>query len=111
MGKYDLSQPNVTLNLLNTLVIFLAEFISLRFSPFPLGKNEKATLIILPIGAYLFFAQMPAGKKLFVTMTLLFSIFLMLTRRITFYITKASPAFKGWEQSFKSQLSKTKSIQ
>lgn len=104
MHSYDLTHPNAFLNLINTIVIFLVEFISMRFSPFPLGKNEKTTLIVLPIGAYLFFSQMPAGKKLFVITTLLFSIMLMLIRRTSFYITKMSPAMAGWTNSFKKQI-------
>ena len=104
MGKYDLTHPNTFINLVNTIVIFLAEYISLRLSPFPMGKNEKAALIVLPIGAYLFFSQMPAGKKLFVITTLVFSIFLMLIKRISFSFTKGSPAFKAWVETFHSQI-------
>lgn len=103
MHQYDLTHPNILLNLINTVVIFLMEFISMRFSPFPIGKNEKTTLIVLPIGAYLFFAQMPAGKKLFVITTLIFSIVLMLIRRVSYYLTK-TPALSGWKQSFKNQI-------
>lgn len=105
MNKYDLTHPNNFLNWVNTIVIFLAEFLSMRFSAFPIGRNEKLTLIILPIGAFIFFGTMPAGKKLFVITTLLFSIVLMLIRRGTFYITK-SPNLSGWRQSFKDQIRK-----
>lgn len=104
MGKYDLTHPNVFLNLVNTIVIFIVEFISMKFSPFPLGKNEKTTLIVLPIGAYLFFSQMPAGKKLFVITTLIFSIILMLIKRVIFYVNKISPGFKSWSDTIKSQV-------
>lgn len=106
MNQYDLSRPNTILNLVNTIVIFLAEFLSMRFSPFPLGRNEKTTLVVLPVGAYLFFSQMPAGKKLFVITTLLFSIALMLIRRVSFYLGRLSPALSGWKSSFKGQINK-----
>lgn len=106
MHKYDLTHPNTFLNIVNTIIIFLTEFISLRFSAFPLDKNEKLTLIILPIGAFLFFSQMPAGKKLFVITTLLFSIMLMLIRRLSFFVTKSS-ALSSWRQSFKQQVSRS----
>jgi len=105
MHQFDLTRPNIIMNVLNTVVIFLAEFVSLRFSAFPLGKNEKLTLIVLPIGAYIFFSQMPAGKKLFVITTLLFSIFLMIARRISFKFIN-SQSVHEWAGSFKRQISK-----
>lgn len=108
MDKFDLSHPNTEINVINTVVIFVAEFLSLRFSPFPLGKTEKAALIVLPVSAFIFFSQMPAGKKLFITTTLLFTIGLILTKRALFYLSSASPAFKSWTSSFRSQITNKK---
>lgn len=81
LGRFDLSQPSSLLNILNTVVIFLAEFLSLRFSPFPLSREDKMMLAVLPFAALTFFAFMPAGKKLFVITTLLFSVLLILAKR------------------------------
>ncbi|MCX6816822.1 MAG: YidC/Oxa1 family membrane protein insertase [Candidatus Beckwithbacteria bacterium] len=81
-GRFDLTHPNVTLNLINSLVIFVAEGLSGLLSPFPTGRSELLTLFILPIGAFSFFAFMPAGKKLFVITTLLFSIVIMLAKAV-----------------------------
>ena len=105
MSTFDLTKPNILLNLINSITIFLAEFVSMRFSAFPIGRNEKLTLLILPLGAYIFFSQMPAGKKLFVITTLLFSIVLMLIRRVSFHLTKGSPTMQGWTNTFKKQIS------
>ena len=80
-GTYDLSKPSFIINVVNTAVIFMAEFLSIRTSPLPMSREDLMMLAVLPIGAFTFFAFMPAGKKLFVTTTLLFSIALILARQ------------------------------
>jgi len=86
-GQIDLTRPNMTLNWMNALVIFVVEMMSARLSPFPTGRTELLALIVLPLGAFTFFAFMPAGKKLFVITTLLFSIGIMLVKigKIIYY--------------------------
>lgn len=84
LGRFDLSKPNVPLNLINTAVIFVAEFLSIRFSAFPMSREDRMMLVVLPLGALTFFAFMPAGKKLFVISTLLFSIILILARQLNY---------------------------
>lgn len=81
-GRFDLTHPNWQLNIVNSLVILIAEVLSGLLSPFPTGRADLLTLFILPIGAFTFFAFMPAGKKLFVITTLLFSIGIMLAKAI-----------------------------
>ena len=76
-GRFDLTHPNMTLNLINAGVIFLVELMGSWLSPFPTGRTELMTLFVLPLGAFTFFAFMPAGKKLFIITTLLFSIGIM----------------------------------
>ena len=90
-GRFDLTHPNVTLNLINSLVIFIAEGLSGLLSPFPSTRNDLLTLFILPIGAFSFFAFMPAGKKLFVITTLIFSIVIMLAKaaKIIYYESRS----------------------
>lgn len=87
LGKYDLAHPNWTLNWVNTGVIFMAELLSSLLSPFPTGRAELMSLFVLPLGAFTFFAFMPAGKKLFVITTLLFSIGIMLAKlaKVVYY--------------------------
>lgn len=82
LGRFDLTHPNWTLNLINSLVIFVAELMGSWLSPFPTGRTELMTLIVMPLGAFTFFAFMPAGKKLFVITTLLFSIGIMSVQTI-----------------------------
>lgn len=81
LGKYDLSQPNFALNVVSSVVIFIAEFLNIRFSPFPVSYEDKLMLLVLPLGAFTYFAFMPAGKKLFVIATLIFSIGLILLKQ------------------------------
>ncbi|MFH0942640.1 MAG: YidC/Oxa1 family membrane protein insertase [Candidatus Beckwithbacteria bacterium] len=81
-GRFDLTHPNVTLNIINAAVILVAEVLAGLLSPFPSGRTELLTLFVLPIGAFTFFAFMPAGKKLFVITTLLFSIGIMLAKAV-----------------------------
>ncbi|MDZ7587036.1 MAG: YidC/Oxa1 family membrane protein insertase [Patescibacteria group bacterium] len=90
-GKFDLTHPNWQLNVVNSLVILIAEVLSGLLSPFPTGRADLLTLFVLPIGAFTFFAFMPAGKKLFVITTLLFSIAIMLTKaiKILYYQSKS----------------------
>lgn len=100
LGRFDLSQPNLFLNIVNTVVIFLAEFLSLRFSAFPLSREDKMMLAVLPFAALTFFAFMPAGKKLFVITTLLFSIFLILAKQgLYLYHSWTRKNFKSLEAS------------
>jgi len=80
LNRFDLTKPNVTLNIINALVILVAEGLSGWLSPFPVGRTELMALIVLPLGAFTFFAFMPAGKKLFVITTLLFTVGIMLVK-------------------------------
>lgn len=74
LGKYDLSHTNAFLNLLQSLMIFVVEFLIALRSPFPVGRRDVILLqVIMPIGSYLIFMLMPAGKKVFIITSLVFS--------------------------------------
>lgn len=74
LGKYDLSHTNATLNLIQSVMIFVVEILIALRSPFPLSRRDKALMqVILPVGSYLIFMFLPAGKKLFVISSLAFS--------------------------------------
>lgn len=78
LDRFDLTIPNMTLNLVTSAVIFIAETMSLKLSLFPVSNNERLIFqLAVPIGAFIFFGFMPAGKKLFVIATLIISIILM----------------------------------
>lgn len=81
LGKYDLTHPHVILNLIQTALIFILETLSVYTSPYPHTRTEVVRLqLVLPIVSFLIFMGLPAGKKLFVITTLIFSIILLLIR-------------------------------
>jgi YidC/Oxa1 family membrane protein insertase len=88
-GLYDLSKPNMTLNLIQSLMIFLVEVIHLWTSPYPITRQDIIRLLIfLPLVSFLIFMFLPAGKKLFIITTLLFSIGLNLIRQLHYLMNK-----------------------
>lgn len=81
LGRFDLTHTNLTLNLIQSLVILAVEAINLFDSPFPVDRNDIVRyLITLPIASFVIFMFLPAGKKLFIITTLAFSFFYTLTR-------------------------------
>ena len=74
LGKYDLSKTNPTLNLIQSLMIFVVELLSALRSPYPISRKNKMLLqLILPLGSYVIFMFLPAGKKVFIITSLAFS--------------------------------------
>lgn len=106
LGTFDLSRPNFFLNLVQSLTILLVEIVAEFSSPFhniiskehmaPVQLNAitkvkdsyvvetrhrvRSLQVILPIVSFLVFMFLPAGKKLFIITTLLFSMLLILIK-------------------------------
>jgi YidC/Oxa1 family membrane protein insertase len=81
LGIYDLSHPHVVLNIIQSIVIFVLEATHLMTSPFPVSRKDIIRLqVFLPIVSYIIFSFLPAGKKLFVITTLIFSIIFTILR-------------------------------
>lgn len=81
LGKFSLNQPHWQFNIIQSLLIFVLETLSVLTSPFPTTKSDVIRMqLTLPIVSYLIFSVMPAGKKLFVIVTLIFSIVLTLSK-------------------------------
>lgn len=79
LGRFDLTHTNVVLNLIQSFLLFLLETLMAYTSPYPTTKGQVVRLqLVLPVVSFLVFMALPAGKKLFVITTLLFSIFLNL---------------------------------
>ncbi len=86
LGKFDLAHTNVTLNLIQSLLIFAIEALHMLFSPSPTSRRDFLSLaIFLPIIAFFIFSFMPAGKKLFLITSLIFSIGLLLVKQALFW--------------------------
>lgn len=74
LGKYDLSHTNTTLNIVQSIMIFIVEVLVALRSPFTISRKDKALLqIVLPIGSFIIFMFLPSGKKIFVITSLVFS--------------------------------------
>lgn len=74
LGKYDLAHTNLTLNLIQSLMIFVVEVLVALRSPLPVSRKDKALLqIILPLGSFVVFMFLPSGKKIFMITSLSFS--------------------------------------
>jgi hypothetical protein len=89
LGSIDLSHPSLLLNLIQSIVIFAVELLGTLTSPFPTSRKDMIRLqVILPVASFLIFLSLPAGKKLFVITTLVFSFFFILLRFIAGLFSK-----------------------
>lgn len=86
LDRFDLSQTNNTLNFIQSLLIFAIEGLHMLFSPDPTSRRDFLSLaIIFPIISFLVFMFLPAGKKLFIITSLLFSIGVLLIKQALFW--------------------------
>jgi|CXWL01.1.fsa_nt_gi YidC/Oxa1 family membrane protein insertase len=86
LGKFDLSQTNNYLNFLQSLFIFAIEALHMLFSPDATSRRDFLSLaIFLPIFSFLIFMFLPAGKKLFIITSLIFSIGVLLIKQALFW--------------------------
>lgn len=100
LGKYDLTHPNATLNALQSIFIFILEAEVGLFSPFPMTRHEMILMqFTLPVGSYIIFSQLPAGKKLFIITTLLFSIVYVTQKQIRYWGHSLAHRFGGKKSS------------
>lgn len=76
---FTLFEPHWQLNVIQSLLILVLESLGAYISAYPVSRKEVVRLqFTLPLLSFIFFAFLPAGKKLFVITTLLFSICLNL---------------------------------
>lgn len=105
LGRYDLSHTSFTLNLIQSLAIFVLETIAVYTSPYHVSRKEVVRLqLVLPVVSFLIFMQLPAGKKLFVITSLIFSIFLKSIKAI---IRKFKAYQEKWDQAAESPAEET----
>ncbi len=83
LGKFDLTHPNLVLNFVQSIMIFLVETLAILTSPYPPMKGEVVRLqLVLPVLSFIIFMNLPAGKKLFVITTLVISFILLVYKYI-----------------------------
>lgn len=122
LGRFDLAEPNFFLNLLQSLVILAVEITAEFTSPFrnllskeraPLEYNSitqpknvyaretrlrvRSLQVALPVVSFLVFMFLPAGKKLFIITTLLFSMLLMILKAVRRRFMELFPAEEAVE--------------
>ena len=86
LSQYNLALPNLTLNLVQSGLIFILEILQMLFSPIKSSRKEFLSLaIFLPIVSFVIFALLPAGKKVFIITSLIFSIFLLVIKQFIFW--------------------------
>ncbi|MCL5676222.1 MAG: YidC/Oxa1 family membrane protein insertase [Patescibacteria group bacterium] len=103
LNSIDLSRPSVPLNILNSIVIFIAEALSIVSTARPANREDRLALFAFPVIVFIYLYFMPAGKKLFIITTLLFSIGLMLVQTLLFWYHKITGKL---ESAFYSKVSK-----
>ncbi|MEO8581463.1 MAG: YidC/Oxa1 family membrane protein insertase [Patescibacteria group bacterium] len=75
----NLTEPHWQLNVFQSFLIFVLETLGTYISPYPVQKSDVVRYqLFLPLLSFAIFAFLPAGKKLFVITTLIFSIVLTL---------------------------------
>ncbi len=119
LGKFDLTHPNVWLNIIQSLCILLVEVIAEYTSPFrnilsmerpttsynPMTNTKssyawetrsrvRSLQFFLPIVSFLIFMFLPAGKKLFIITALLFSALYMILKAVRRKFIEMFPAPK-----------------
>lgn len=86
LGQYDLSRPSMTLNFIQSFLIFILESFSMLFSPYPVSRRDFISLgLAMPFVSFFIFLGLPAGKKVFIITTLIFSICLLLIKQLVFW--------------------------
>lgn len=101
LGKYDLSHTNATLNLIQSLMIALNEFIHLSLSPVKSSRREFFSLVVIfPIVCFLIFMFLPSGKKVFIIASLSISIFVSLFKHASYlyFASKQAPETTAEEE-------------
>lgn len=107
LGRFDLGRPNLFLNIIQSLVILVVEIVAEYTSPFhnllsiqhkhvetnfitrtkddyvaETRNRVRSLQVIFPTVSFFIFLFLPAGKKLFIITTLLFTLLLMIVKAI-----------------------------
>lgn len=88
LDTYDLTRPSLVLNLLLAFLLFIFETLAGLTSPYPTTRAEVVRLqLTLPLVSFLIFTRLPAGKLLFVIVTMIVSIILLIGKFIFYRFT------------------------
>jgi membrane protein insertase Oxa1/YidC/SpoIIIJ len=85
LGVYDLSRTNSALNIIQSLMIALSEYIHLSLSPIKSSRKEFYSLVVIfPVVCFLVFIFLPAGKKVFIISSLAFTVLIRLYKHASY---------------------------
>jgi membrane protein insertase Oxa1/YidC/SpoIIIJ len=85
LGQYDLSHTNSTLNIIQSLMIALSEYVHLSLSPVKSSRREFYSLVVIfPVVCFLVFIFLPAGKKVFIISSLAFTVLTRLYKHASY---------------------------
>jgi membrane protein insertase Oxa1/YidC/SpoIIIJ len=83
-GKYDLTQPSLLFNTIQAVLLFVLETVTFYTSPYKVARKDVVRMqLVLPLISFVLFIKMPAGKLLFIIITLLISITLTIVKAIS----------------------------
>lgn len=83
LGQYDLTQPSLVFNAIQAFLLFLLETISAFTSPYKLARKDVVRMqLVLPLLSFIVFLRMPAGKLLFIIVTLIISILITIGKAV-----------------------------
>lgn len=89
LGRFDLTKPSLMLNIIQSLTILAVEVLTLIDSPYPVSRKDFVRYtLILPVASFFIFIFLPAGKKVFIIVTLWFSFFFILARLLSRWFAK-----------------------
>lgn len=93
LGKYDLSHTNSSLNLIQSVMIAVSEYIHLNTAPVKPSRREFLSLVVIfPVVCFLVFMFLPSGKKVFIIASLGFTIVLRLIKHVSYlYFSSKQP--------------------
>lgn len=104
LGQFELSRPSIILNLGMSLLIFVFETLAVLTSPYPPTRDEVVRLqLTLPLVSFLIFLRLPAGKLLFVMVTMIFSILLLIGKLIYYRFMAYKEKVEAQEENFDQQ--------
>ncbi len=95
LGRFDLTHTSLSINLIQSLMIFIVETFAILTSPYPPMKGEVVRMqLLLPVLSFIIFLRFPAGKKIFVITALMFSLIVLIykyiRRKISAYVLEVA---------------------
>ena len=107
LNNWHIDWTVLRLNIIQSVLIFILEVLVMYTSPYPVTRGQVVRMqLILPVVSFFVFLGLPAGKKLFVITTLIFSIILALFRAIMYRFNQYTKKKEAEEAAAAAQVEK-----